>query len=260
MRYAIVTGSSRGLGEAIVRHLLAKNVIVFTISRSRNTELEEIAKKSDTLLYPFSYDLSNFEELEELMNEIFSLIDLDCATAIYLINNAGTIDPIKPVERAELNELVENVNVNLLAPMLIVSSFLKRCDDVPCDKRIINISSGAGKKPYFGWGAYCTAKAGIDMFTRCVAVEQEEKEFPVKIISFSPNVINTTMQCTIRNTKEEDFTQRERFQSLKKDGKLHTPAYVAKSVIELLESNSFLQGGIIQIDDTETEKKRDLHV
>lgn len=249
MRYAIVTGSSRGLGEAIVRNLLAQEVIVFSISRSRNTDLEEIAKEGSTLFYPFSFDLSKLGEMEELMDEVFSLIDLDSASSIYLINNAGIIDPIKPIAKAEPNELIENVNVNLVAPMLITSSFLKRSSYAPCDKRIINISSGAGKKPYFGWGAYCTTKAGIDMFTQCVAVEQEDIEYPTRIISFSPGVIDTAMQSKIRNTDKQDFIQRDRFQNLKEEGKLLSPEYVANAVINLLESDSFLQGGTIRIDE-----------
>ncbi|WP_028400076.1 (S)-benzoin forming benzil reductase [Ectobacillus panaciterrae] len=249
MRYAIVTGTSRGLGEAVVRQLLEQEVIVFSISRSRNIELEEMAKENGTLFYPFSFDLHTSYEIEELMNEVFSLMDVDSANAIYLINNAGMLAPMKPIERAEASTLIENVHVNLLAPMLLTSEFLKRTHEAPLDKRIVNISSGAGKNPYYGWGAYCTTKAGIDMFTRCVAMEEEGKEYPAKVISFAPGVIDTDMQAEIRNTNKEDFTNLDRFLALKKEGKLLSPNYVAQAVVKLLETDDFEHGGIVRIDE-----------
>ena len=65
-------------------------------------------------------------------------------------------------------------------------------------KRVVSISSGAGKKPYPGWGAYCTAKAGLDMLTRCVGVEQMNQPHPVEIYSIAPGVVDTDMQREIR--------------------------------------------------------------
>ncbi|MFX3623420.1 MAG: (S)-benzoin forming benzil reductase [Ectobacillus sp.] len=250
MRFAIVTGSSRGLGEAIVKELIERDVIVFSISRSRNEELEEKAKQKGTLFYPLSFDLLRIDEIEEVMDEIFSLIDLESASAIALINNAGMLAPMKPIERAENAALIENVHLNLLAPMLLTSEFLKRTNEALVDKRIVNISSGAGKNPYFGWGAYCTTKAGVDMFTRCVAVEEQGKDYPTKIISFAPGVVDTDMQAQIRAAHKEDFANLERFVSLKEEGKLLSPDYVAQAIIHLLETENFEQGGIVRIDET----------
>ena len=65
-------------------------------------------------------------------------------------------------------------------------------------KRILNISSGAGRNPYEGWGAYCTTKAGLDHFSRVVAMEQANEQYPVEIVSIAPGIIDTDMQATIR--------------------------------------------------------------
>ena len=88
---------------------------------------------------------------------------------------------MKPIEKAESEQFITNVHINLLAPMILTSTFMKYTKDWKVDKRVINISSGAGKNPYFGWGAYCTTKAGVNMFTQCVATEEVEKEYPVKL-------------------------------------------------------------------------------
>ncbi len=86
-------------------------------------------------------------------------------------------------------------------------------------------------------------------FTQCVATEEAEKEFPVKIIAFAPGVVDTNMQKQIRQTKKEDFTNLDRFITLKEEGKLLSPEYVAKAVVNLLETENFKQGGVIRIDE-----------
>lgn len=110
-----------------------------------------------------------------------------------------------------------------------------KTEEIKTDKRIINISSGAGKKPYFGWSNYCSAKAGMDIFTRCVGLEQVDKDYPVKSISFAPGIIDTEMQSEIRASNKENFKDLERFFSLKEEGKLLSPDEVSKYVLKLLE-------------------------
>jgi benzil reductase ((S)-benzoin forming) len=248
MNYIILTGASRGLGEAIARQLLNENTVLFCVSRKQNESLIELAKQKNAILHPLSFDLQHIHEIENLMEDIFSKIDASLASSVALINNAGIVAPMKPIERAKNEEIIQNVHINLLAPMLLTSEFLKRTRDLEADKRIINISSGAGKNPYFGWSSYCTSKAGVDMFTRCIAVEEANKEKPVKIISFAPGVVDTDMQAEIRSSNKEDFINLERFLALKEDGQLLSPDYVAGAVIDLLTTDNFEQGGVIRIN------------
>ncbi|MEI4801945.1 (S)-benzoin forming benzil reductase [Bacillus sp. NPDC077411] len=249
MRYIIVTGTSRGLGEAIATQLLEKGTKLISISRKPNEQLIEKAKYLTIPFDFYSFDLQEIHQIESFMEKIFSNIDVTNVSSIHLINNAGMLAPMKPLERSESEQLIANVHVNLVAPMLLSSAFMKHTKGWNIDKRIINISSGAGQKPYFGWGAYCTTKAGINMLTKCIALEETDKEYPVKVISFAPGVVDTNMQAEIRQTPKEDFIQVERFLTLKENDHLLSPDYVAKAVIELLETNHFDQGGIIRIDE-----------
>ncbi|MFD0770283.1 (S)-benzoin forming benzil reductase [Bacillus sp. CGMCC 1.60114] len=249
MRYVIVTGTSRGLGEAIATQLLQQGTKLISISRKQNEQLIEKAQHLNIPFDFYSFDLQEVHQIELLVENIFSNIDVKTVSSIHLVNNAGMLAPMKPIERSESEQLIANVHVNLLAPILLSSAFMKHTKDWNIDKRIVNISSGAGQKPYFGWGAYCTTKAGINMFTKCIAAEETDKEYPVKIISFAPGVINTDMQAEIRQTSKEDFIHVERFLTLKEDDDLLSPNYVAKAVIDLLETDTFQQGGIIRIDE-----------
>jgi len=131
--------------------------------------------------------------------------------------------------------------------MILTSLFIKHAKDHKAEKRVINISSGAGKKPYYGWSIYCGSKAAVDLFTRCVSLEQQAREYPVKIISFAPGIVDTDMQQEIRSTAKEDFEQLERFVAFKNDGKLSKPEDVAEKVIELMFDKEFMDGGVIDI-------------
>jgi len=249
MRYVIVTGTSQGLGEAIAAQLLEENTSIISISRRENKELTKLAEQYNSNCIFHSLDLQDVHNLETNFNEIISSIPEDTVSSIHLINNAGTLAPMKPIEKAESELLITNVQINLLAPMILTSTFMKHTQDWKVDKRVINISSGAGKNPYFGWGAYCTTKAGVNMFTQCVATEEAEKEYPVKIVAFAPGVVNTSMQAQIRETNKEDFIHFDRFITLKEEGKLLSPEYVAKAIRSLLETENFPQGEVIRIDE-----------
>ncbi|MFP3414029.1 (S)-benzoin forming benzil reductase [Bacillus sp. SIMBA_074] len=249
MRYVIVTGTSQGLGEAIAAQLLEENTTVISISRRENKELTKVAEHKNSNCIFHSVDLQDVHNLENRFNEIFSSIEEDTVSSIHLINNAGTVAPIKPIEKSESELLITNVQINLIAPMILTSAFMKHTKDWKVEKRIINISSGAGKNPYFGWGAYCTTKAGVNMFTQCVATEEVEKEYPVKTVAFAPGVVDTNMQAQIRETNKEDFINLDRFTALKEEGKLLSPEYVAKAIRNLLETENFPQGEVIRIDE-----------
>ncbi|PKM95621.1 MAG: short-chain dehydrogenase [Firmicutes bacterium HGW-Firmicutes-1] len=249
MNYYIISGTSRGLGEAIARKLLKEDNYLICISRTTNNNLVKTSKEKGYKLCYIEFDLSRVDKLDEIMTRIFENIKLDDAEKICLINNAGTVAPIKTIDDSSTSEIISSFNVNTLAPIVLTSNFIAMLKEFRCEKRIVNISSGAGKKPYDGWSCYCSTKAALDMFTRCVAIEQEKEEFPVKIISFAPGIIDTDMQNEIRQASIKHFSQLERFIGLKENGSLMSVDFVADKAIDLLDNIKFIQGGVIDIRD-----------
>ncbi|MFZ5966861.1 MAG: (S)-benzoin forming benzil reductase [Bacillota bacterium] len=249
MNYIIITGASRGLGEAFAQNFMKSGNHIFCIARTKNIELINLAKEMNVGLDYLAYDLTQANQVHFMMKEISSKINMNEAQSLLLINNAGTVTPITTIEKCKSEEIIHNVTLNLVTPMILVSEFIKHFGQWKIEKRIINISSGAGKKPYFGWSCYCTSKAGLDMFTKCVAVEQETKEYPVKIISVAPGVIDTNMQKEIRSTAPEDFMQVERFIEMKEKGRLFAPEYVANKIINVVFNESIENGAVIDIGD-----------
>jgi len=249
MNYFIITGTSKGLGQATARQLLVKGNTLFCMSRNKNKTLIEEARDKQVDLYYYEQDLNDVHSISNLIKSIFKQISIKDTDGLYLINNAGVVAPVKPIEKCEDKEIINNINVNLIAPMILVSEFMEEAKKFEGRKRVINISSGAGKHPYFGWGSYCTAKAGIDLFTQCVALEEEEAMYPVEVLSFSPGIIDTDMQKEIRSSNEEDFVQLERFINFKKDGALAPAEDVAKTLVKTLLAEQFEHGGLIDIRD-----------
>jgi len=237
--HIIITGTSRGLGEAIAINLLRPENHLYCISRSDNPKLIKIAKDKSILLDYYKCDLNDSETIEPLFDRIFDKIDLTQAASISLINNAGVIEPVTTAGKYKSETVSRNIRVNLIAPILTTNSFIKHTATLNAEKRIINISSGAANKAYHGWGAYCASKAGLNMFSACANLEQKNQKYPVKIISVAPGIVDTDMQAQIRSADKTDFADIERFIAFKKDGALTSPDQAAKEIIKLLTTDNF---------------------
>ncbi len=247
MNYYIITGTSRGLGEGFAKQLLQEGNGLFCISRTQNESLMNLAREVGVFLEYITYDLQDTSGIDSLMKRVIDAVDTATATRMALINNAGTLAPVKPVGRYPRQALMAALHINLAAPMLLASAFIDRTADLSLDRRILNISSGAARNPYSGWGAYCTTKAGLDMFTRCAGLEQINQVNPVKLIAVAPGIVDTAMQEEIRNTTEADFPNQRKFLEFQKKGLLTSPDVAAEKILRFFLSEEIETGGIYDI-------------
>ncbi|WP_273130397.1 (S)-benzoin forming benzil reductase [Bacillus weihaiensis] len=234
MDYYMITGASKGLGAALVEKLVNKNHVLYYISRTRNQSLHTLAKERNSTLRYKQCDLSDIEEAQHVCNQVFTEIDAKEVDSLTFINNAGMVNPIKHIGRIPAEEMIANVQLNLLTPMLLSDLFIKRTSKWKVDKTIVNITSGAANRPVSGWSTYCSTKAGLNMFTQTAGVEQLEKESEVKVIGFSPGIMDTQMQSTIREATSEDFSSIDQFKDYHEKGLLRSSEYVADILLELL--------------------------
>jgi benzil reductase ((S)-benzoin forming) len=189
-------------------------------------------------------DLSKMEKLDSLMNEIIETAP-KATGSFTLINNAGMVDPIGLIGSVRSEEMTKAIAVNLTAPMIMSNAFISKLKDFPGPKRIINISSGAGRNAYEGWGTYCATKAGLDHFSRVVALEQEKAKHSVEIVSIAPGIIDTGMQEAIRASNEAAFPLLERFIDYKEQGLLSSPEQTARKLISFIENEDLNEVGPI---------------
>ncbi len=219
-RLFIVTGTSRGLGQALFDLLSNANSRIIAISLNYPDYQKEIRDRWPNIKL-LIHDLSRPEKLEDLFVEIED--SLDNVKEVVFINNAGVVKPIKAVGEIENIEAVSAININYLSPILLINELVLICQKHSLLLRIINISSGAALRPLAGWAMYCSTKAATKMFLDVLRVEQE-----IEVTHFDPGVMNTTMQKEIRENK---FPTVNYFQNLKAEGRLREPKEVAEEII-----------------------------
>ena len=235
MNVYIITGVSKGIGFELAKQLIEAGHLVVGIAR---TECELNGMKF------IQADLSKTDKLDSLMNEIIEAAPRH-AGSFTLINNAGMIDPIGLIGSVNGEEITNAVAVNLTAPMIISNAFISKLKDFPGSKRIVNISSGAGRNAYEGWGTYCATKAGLDHFSRVVALEQLKAKHPVEIVSIAPGIIDTGMQENIRASNEDAFPLLDKFIDYKEQGLLNSAEQTARKLISFMENEDFKEVGPI---------------
>jgi benzil reductase ((S)-benzoin forming) len=226
MNLYIVTGTTRGLGAALAEH----------IAREPGNELIALARAPDAPVpggARLECDLADAAAVERAFDRIEQRVRGKRYEKAVLINNAGVVGPVGPLESLDGAALERNIAVNVVGPLILMRRFVHAMDGAAMIMRIVNISSGAGRRPIFGWSAYCAAKAALDMATRVVALEAQSRRRPVEAVSLAPGVIDTDMQAEVRGMPETQFMDVERFRAMKSEGTLRNADEVAADILRL---------------------------
>jgi len=249
---AILTGASRGLGAALARTLLEAGVRLTTLARSCDAELAAYAQERGVFLQQIQADLSDPTAAGNAAIAACNDLPTD-AQRYWLINNAGTLAPVVRADTLDDGVAMSAAfNLNVVAPMLLTARFLAATRALPVQRRVLNISSGAGRNPRAGWSVYCATKAALDMATRVVALEQsgdESGNSAAQLASLAPGIIDTAMQAHIRASDPVHFPTRAQFQAFYDDGQLSAPVDTARRIVAFLERDDFGSQTIADIRD-----------
>ena len=248
MNYYIVTGTSRGIGEALAKSIIEPGNTLFAVSRTMNEDLVEYASALNVPVFYHEADLSIRDEAELFISSVFEKIHLTDNDKIALINNAGMLEPVAPVKSIDFEMTEKHLSLNLLAPFILSSVFLARTAALAIPKVILNISSGASSHPFSGWSVYCSSKAGVDMLTKAAGLEQSAEQHPAIIFALAPGIIETGMQELIRNTDENLFPDRNMFIQLYEEGKLAKVDDVAHIIMHSIFSPAIETGSVLTIE------------
>ena len=236
MNLYIVTGTTKGLGKALAdRIALDSDNEIIALARAPDAPIPGGAR--------LEVDLADIAAVEATFDRIEQRVRGKRYAKAVLINNAGIVDPVGPLERVEAKDLARNIAVNLVAPMLLMRRFLRATEGVALLRRIVNISSGAARRPISGWSAYCAAKAALDMATRVVALEAPK----VEAASLAPGVIDTAMQGIVRSASERDFPDVERFRRMKAEGELRSAEDVAADILRAEAAGRLKGDGLLDL-------------
>ncbi|MBB3109503.1 benzil reductase ((S)-benzoin forming) [Paenibacillus phyllosphaerae] len=227
----IITGASRGLGEALTLAYLKRGSYVYGLSRG----VSEEAKAAERFT-AVNVDLSSAAEVEMAMHRLFEQLDPASVEAITLINNAAMLEPIAPIDQCGTDDIADHIHTGLLAPVLLTSLFIGKTREWALAKKLAIVTSGMANYPTASMSLYCSVKAAVNIFTQSVRAEQRLAAHPVRVVAVDPGMIDTQMQVSARSHQgEEAFPLGAFFQESYEQEKLVPADQVAARVIELLD-------------------------
>ena len=236
-KVAIISGGSRGIGEAIVRQFVAEGAIVI-FTYNKNQELAEKIKSSlkdcDGRLqyYPCSLqDAASVRSVVDKTLEAYERLDI-------LVNNAGVIRDglFLTMSQDSCNEVM---STNAGGAFLFTKAV---CEHMVFQKkgRIINMSSIASLSGSVGQANYAASKGAINSFTKALAAELAGKGVTVNAIA--PGLIQTEMIENIKGLAG-DLTKRIPC------GRFGNPSEIAQLAAFLASDDAaYITGQVIAID------------
>jgi NAD(P)-dependent dehydrogenase (short-subunit alcohol dehydrogenase family) len=245
----IVTGASRGMGLAMAEQLLAQGCRLLCISRRKNSALATQSEQLGHCLEQWALDLFDTVRAADDLKLWLTNLDHQALKSVTLINNAGVIPTLVPLSASDGTELACALRVGLEAPMLLTAAFLKATQSIPIPRKVLNISSGLGRRPMASQSAYCAAKAGLDHFTRCLALDEARLPNGARVCSLAPGVIDTDMQNQLRSADVSNFPDQGKFSHLKLHGDLSSAQAAAARVLAWLQRPDFGSQPVADVRD-----------
>lgn len=233
----LISGGSRGLGQALVSHFLARGQIVVTFSRSRTSFIEQCLQ-ADPDGQRFFWQALDGTDSDAVKRFVLA------AAARYgridaLINNAGVAtEGVLALMR--VGDIQQMIAVNLEGAILLTHI----CTRVMLSRgrgAIVNISSLNGVRGHAGVAVYSATKAGLDGLTRSLAREVGSRG--IRVNSVAPGYFESDM------TEHLDDEQRARITRRTPLGRLGTTADIIGAVQFLLSAEaSFITGQTLVVD------------
>lgn len=188
----ILTGASRGIGLSLMQKLSALGAQLIVVARDYDL-LKLHADKLENVTI-FQADLSDAVDVVEFTD----FVKVKWPKADYLINNAGILNELDFYHfhsAVKFRQMVtDEVNVNLLAPMLIVQELLpvlmlgKNHHE---KAKIINVMSALGRVPKITAPVYAATKAGLELFSRVLSYQSEGRAIDVQVVV--PDLVATDL-------------------------------------------------------------------
>ena len=231
MQAAMITGVSRGLGEALAAELLARGWNVLGVGRKSGARLAGARYRFVEL------DLADVGKIDATLSVPLTDIRSSHPASVVCINNAAIAGPVGVGGRLTAHDIASSLAINLAAPGAIANLFCRVFADGVEDRRIVNISSGAAQTVLPGSAMYCAAKAGLEMLTRALAAEQGANG--VRVITLRPGILDTDMQAFMRSQPEDVLPAAGLFKGFHERRQLVAPNVAATKIVDKSNIDAF---------------------
>lgn len=235
MKYAVITGSTKGIGKAIAENLLSKGWYTILNYAHDDKESEKFIAEHREYSDCFSIikaDLSSKEEVSKFVNEVLKITNkINC-----LILNSGATDRTE-FDKIDYLQWEKVINTNINAPFFLVHSL--RDNFVPEQGRIIFIGSAMGIYPHSVSPAYGVTKAAVHQMAKELVKFFGEKGVTVNAVA--PGFVETPWQ------KAKPEEQKERIKAKTALHRFGTPDEIARLCYEII-NNQYINGSVLRID------------
>ena len=197
----LITGASRGIGAEAARVFAAAGANVGLMARSTDSLDALVAEIGDAAL-AISGDVSRYEDMQAAVSACtkrFGGLDI-------LINNAGVVEPIAYMGKADPEAWGHVIDINLKGVFYGMHAALPVMQQAG-GGTVLTVSSGAAHGPVEAWSHYCASKAGAAMLTRCL--DKEERSNGIRAMGLSPGTVATQMQREIKASGVNPISQLE---------------------------------------------------
>jgi benzil reductase ((S)-benzoin forming) len=246
----ILTGASRGMGAAIADQLLRPNTVLLCVSRTLNPSLSQRAAAAGAQVEQWQRDLADPAPVAQALLAWLQTFEPTRFDEASLINNAGVMTRVGPVDECTFAELSMAMRAGVEAPMLLSAAFLLATRGWRAQRKLLNISSGLARRAMAGAAPYCAAKAGMDHLSRAMALDEVHRGSGVKIVSLAPGVIDTDMQVQLRAADRGGFPELGNFVKLQSAGQLASAADAAAKVLAYLRRADFGLNPVADVRDS----------
>ncbi|XP_026737312.1 uncharacterized protein LOC113500651 [Trichoplusia ni] len=244
-KVVLITGASSGIGADTAIEFAKLDAKLVVTGRNKDN-LEKTAKecelRSPSKLTPLSVvaNVDKETDIERLIKETidhFGQLDV-------LVNNAGIMG-VGSIENTSLEQYDSIMTTNVRGPYYL--TMLATPHLVKSKGNIVNVSSVAGLRSFPGIVAYCTSKAALDQFTRCVALELAGKG--VRVNAVNPGVIETGIHLRSGVSEEDYAAYLVKCKETHALGRTGTTQEVANTIIFLAsDAASNITGSTIPVD------------
>lgn len=236
---AIVTGGSSGIGKSIALLYAKEGADVVIISRKEEA-LKEVCKLNHDKITYVAGDLTKTESIKKLVEYVknkFGKLNI-------LVNNAGWC-PVQPLKELKIEDYDKAFNLDVRSLVNITIECLPLI--IKSKGNIINISTVGATHRGPNLSMYLGAKAAVENFTRCWALELAKDG--VRVNAIAPGAIETNIWNVTDLSPEEAKKHKESMENAIPCGRFGTPEEVASIALFLVSKEaSYVNGSIYNVD------------
>ena len=196
----VITGTSRGIGQALAGLFRADGLEVLGISRSGPEPGADGTARTPDGSRLLRADLTRIDEIDRVVEVVADICEREERKIAFLVNNAGALGTLGPLGDQAVADLEQLMALHVYAPMRLVTGQL---DSFRPGARVLNLASRAGHIPIAEVGPYCISKHAEVALTGVLRLELADRGIIVGTVI--PGEVDTQMQQELRAPNPDQF-------------------------------------------------------